>query len=245
MIFDILTIFPEAFEGPLSVSIMKRAQEAGVVTVRRHNIRDHATDVHRKVDDTPYGGGPGMVMKADVLARAIVSVPLQGRSLKILLSAQGEPFSQCMAEELAGYDQLVLVCGHYEGVDERFVTTHIDRELSIGDYVVTGGEVPALVVCEAVTRLLPGALGNDASATDESHTDGLLEYPQYTRPAEVSGQRVPEVLMGGNHAEIEKWRWQEQLKRTLARRPELLEKAELTTEDRAFLKTLGWKKEQL
>lgn len=216
-----------------------------MVTVRRHNIRDHATDVHHKVDDTPYGGGPGMVMKADVLARAVAAVPLQGRSLKILLSAQGELFSQRMAEELASYDQLVLVCGHYEGVDERFVTKHIDREISIGDYVVTGGEVPALVVCEAVTRLLPGALGNEASASDESHAGGLLEYPQYTRPAEVDGQRVPDVLMGGNHAEIAKWRRQEQLKRTLARRPELLEKAKLTTEDRAFLKTLEEKKEQL
>lgn len=243
MLFDILTIFPEAFEGPLSVSIMKRAQEAGVVTVRRHNIRDHTLDVHHKVDDTPYGGGPGMVMKADVLGRAVDAVPKLGRSLRILMSAQGTVLTQAMAQELAAYDQLIVVCGHYEGVDERFITTHIDREISIGDYVVTGGEVPALVVCEAVTRLLSGALGNEASAADESHAGGVLEYPQYTRPAEVDGQRVPEVLMGGNHAEIAKWRRQEQLKRTLARRPELLEKAKLTIEDRAFLKTLEEKKE--
>lgn len=241
MLFDILTIFPEAFDGPLSVSILKRAQEAGVVTFRRHNIRDHATDVHHKVDDTPYGGGPGMVMKADVLTKAIDAIPKQGRSMRILLSAQGEQFTQGMAAELSGYDHLILVCGHYEGVDERFVATRIDREISIGDYVVTGGEVPALVICEAVTRLLPGVLGNQSSVTEESHQSGLLEYPHFTRPAEFEGQGVPSVLTGGNHAAIALWRHQEQLKRTLARRPELLEKAELTTEDRAFLKTLGWK----
>lgn len=241
MLFDILTIFPEAFDGPLSVSILKRAQGAGVVAFRRHNIRDHATDVHHKVDDTPYGGGPGMVMKADVLARAIDAIPQQGRCLRILLSAQGEQFTQAMAEELSAYDQLVLVCGHYEGVDERFVATRIDREISIGDYVVTGGEVPALVICEAVTRLLPGVLGNQSSVTEESHQSGLLEYPHFTRPAEFEGQGVPAVLTGGNHAAIALWRHQEQLQRTLARRPELLEKSELTTEDRAFLKTLGWK----
>lgn len=238
MFFDILTIFPEAFDGPLSVSILKRAEEAGAVTFRRHNIRDHATDVHRKVDDTPYGGGPGMVMKADVLAKASDAIPPQGRCLRILLSAQGESFTQAMADELSGYDHLILVCGHYEGVDERFVATRIDREISIGDYVVTGGEVPALVICEAVTRLLPGVLGNQSSVAEESHQSGLLEYPHFTRPAEFEGQGVPKVLTGGNHAGIALWRRQEQLKRTLARRPELLEKAELTTEDRAFLKTL-------
>lgn len=241
MIFDILTIFPEAFASPLSVSIMKRAIDAGVVDVCCHNIRDSATDSHRKVDDTPYGGGPGMVMKADVLTRAMDAVPKKGKTLRILMSAQGQLLTQTMAQELATYDQLVLVCGHYEGVDERFVATRIDREVSIGDYVVTGGEIPALVICEAVTRLLPGALGNEASATDESHAGGVLEYPHYTRPAAFEGQSVPEVLTSGNHAEIEKWRRQKQLKRTLARRPDLLEKAELTTEDRAFLKTLGWK----
>ncbi len=241
MIFDILTIFPEAFASPLSVSIMKRAIESGVVTVRCHNIRDHATDSHRKVDDTPYGGGAGMVMKADVLTRAVDAIPKQGKTLRILMSAQGQVLTQSVAKELATYDQLILVCGHYEGVDERFVATRIDREISIGDYVVTGGEIPALVTVEAVTRLLPGALGNADSAIDESHAGGVLEYPQYTRPAAYEGQVVPEVLTGGNHAEIEKWRRHEQLKRTLARRPDLLEKAELTTEDRAFLKTLGWK----
>lgn len=238
MFFDILTIFPEAFDGPLSVSILKRAQEAGAVVFRRYNIRDHAMDVHRKVDDTPYGGGPGMVMKADVLSRAVDAVPPQGRCLRILLSAQGEPFTQTMAMELSGYDQLVLVCGHYEGVDERFVAARVDREISIGDYVVTGGEVPALVLCEAVTRLLPGVLGNQSSVTEESHNSGLLEYPHYTRPAEFEGQGVPKVLTGGNHAAVALWRRQEQLKRTLARRPELLEKAELTAEDRAFLKRI-------
>lgn len=241
MLFDILTIFPEAFDGPLSVSILKRAADAGVVRFRRHNIRDHAQDAHRKVDDTPYGGGPGMVMKADVLARAVDAVGREGRSLTILLSAQGEPFTQRMAEELAGYDQLVLVCGHYEGVDERLISSRMDREISIGDYVVTGGEVAALVICEAVIRLLPGVLGNVASASEESHNAGLLEYPHYTRPAEFEGNGIPPVLMSGNHAEIGKWRRQEQLKRTLARRPELLEKAKLTETDQAFLKTLAWK----
>lgn len=241
MLFDILTIFPEAFESPLAVSIMKRAITAGVVTVRCHNIRDHATDIHHKVDDTPYGGGAGMVMKADVLTRAVDAIPAQGKTLRILMSAQGQVLTQAVAQELATYDQLILVCGHYEGVDERFVATRIDREISIGDYIVTGGEIPALVVIEAVTRLLPGALGNEASTQNESHSGGLLEHPQYTRPAVFDEHVVPEVLTSGNHAEIEKWRRREQLKRTLARRPELLEKAELTTEDRVFLKTLGWK----
>ncbi len=243
MFFDILTIFPEAFDGPLSISILRRAQDSGVVTMRRHNIRDHATDIHHKVDDAPYGGGPGMVMKADVLSHAMDAVPRSGRYLRILMSAQGTVLNQTLIRELTVYDQLIVVCGHYEGVDERFITTHIDQEISIGDYVVTGGEVPALVLCEAVTRLLPGALGNAVSVADESHTGGVLEYPQYTRPAEVGGLAVPGVLMSGNHAEIARWRRREQLKRSLARRPELLEKAELTTEDRAFLKTLGWEKE--
>lgn len=241
MFFDILTIFPEALKGPLSVSILKRAQDAGRITVRCHNIRDSATDVHHKVDDTPYGGGPGMVMKADVLARAVDAVPRQGKSLRILLSAQGQVFSQSMVQELAGYDQLILVCGHYEGVDERFIATRVDREISIGDYVVTGGEVPALVICEAVARVLPGVLGNENSAADESHGQGVLEYPQYTRPAQFEGKSVPAVLLGGNHGEIAVWRRQEELKRTLARRPELLEKATLTHDDQAFLKMLGWK----
>lgn len=241
MLFDILTIFPEALKGPLSVSILKRAQDAGRVTVRCHNIRDSAVDVHRKVDDTPYGGGPGMVMKADVLAKAVDAVPRQGKSLRILLSAQGAVFSQSVAQELAGFDQLVLICGHYEGVDERFIATRVDREISIGDYVVTGGEVPALVICEAVARLLPGVLGNENSTADESHGQGVLEYPQYTRPAQFEEIPVPAVLLDGNHGEIAVWRRQEQLKRTLARRPELLEKATLTHDDRAFLKMLGWK----
>ncbi|PIR20667.1 MAG: tRNA (guanosine(37)-N1)-methyltransferase TrmD [Deltaproteobacteria bacterium CG11_big_fil_rev_8_21_14_0_20_47_16] len=241
MLIDILTIFPEAFESPLSASIMKRAIEAGLVTIHRHNIRDHATDVHHKVDDTPYGGGAGMVMKADVLSHAVDAVPKKGKSLRVLLSAQGQAFNQAMAQELATYDQLILVCGHYEGVDERFVSSRIDREISIGDYVVTGGEVPALVVCEAVTRLLPGVLGNSESAQNDSHTTGLLEYPHYTRPAEFESQQVPEILMSGNHGAIKKWRRQQELKRTFERRSELLKRVELTQDDVSFLKTLGWK----
>jgi tRNA (guanine37-N1)-methyltransferase len=238
MFFDILTIFPEAFNGPLSVSILKRAVEAGVVRFQCHNIRDYATDPHRKVDDTPYGGGPGMVMKPDVLARAVDAVPQQGRRLRILLSAQGETLTQAMAQELAGYDQLVLICGHYEGVDERFIATRVDREISIGDYVVTGGEVPALVICEAVTRLLPGVLGNAASVQEESHAEGLLEYPHYTRPAVFEGTPVPEVLVSGNHAAVAAWRHEEQLKRTQDRRAELLEKAHLSEQDLKILKSV-------
>lgn len=241
LFFDILTIFPAVVTSPLSVSIMKRAITQGAITVRCHDIRDRALDAHRKVDDVPYGGGPGMVMKADVLARAVDAVPPQGKRLRILLSAQGERFTQALAQDLAQYDQLVLVCGHYEGVDERFTAGWIDREISIGDYVVTGGELPALIICEAVTRLLPGVLGNADSTQDESHSQGLLEYPQYTRPPEFAGGKVPDVLVSGNHSEIAKWRRRESLERTFKRRPELLDTIKLDAADQEFLKRLGWK----
>lgn len=223
MRFDILTIFPEMFENVLSLSILKRAVEAGKAEFVVSNIRDHAKDAHRTVDDAPYGGGAGMVMKADVLADAVEAVPLVGKKrLRVLMSAQGEKFTQKMAEELSGYDQLVIVCGRYEGVDERFIELLIDREISVGDFVLTGGEIPAMAVCDAVVRLLPGVLGNASSLSSETFSDGLLEYPQYTRPPEFRGMKVPDVLLSGNHKEIDKWRREESLRRTRERRPDLL-----------------------
>lgn len=190
-----------------------------------HNIRDYATDAHKTVDDTPYGGGAGMVMRADVLARAMEAVPKVGQKrLNVLMSAQGERFSQSVAAELALLDQLVLVCGRYEGVDERFIELFIDREISVGDYVLTGGEIPAMAVADAVVRLLPGVLGNSESLTAESFSDGLLEYPHYTRPPEFKGLKVPDVLLSGHHKEIDKWRKEESLKRTKERRPDLIKK---------------------
>jgi tRNA (guanine37-N1)-methyltransferase len=223
MRIDILTIFPEMFPNVLDASIIGRAKKDGLVDVVVHNVRDSALDAHRTVDDAPYGGGAGMVMKPDVLARAAEKVPEEGKKrLVVLLSAQGESFTQAIAKELADYDQLVLVCGRYEGVDERFVELFIDREISVGDYVTTGGEIPAMIVLDATVRLLPGVLGNAESLESESFSDGLLEYPHYTRPPEFMGLKVPEVLLNGNHKEIKKWRDEESLKRTKERRPDLL-----------------------
>lgn len=225
MRIDILTIFPEMFTPVLSTSILKRGVAAGKVEFVVHNIRDYATDAHKTVDDTPYGGGAGMVMRADVLARAMEAVPKVGQKrLNVLMSAQGERFSQSVAAELALLDQLVLVCGRYEGVDERFIELFIDREISVGDYVLTGGEIPAMAVADAVVRLLPGVLGNSESLTAESFSDGLLEYPHYTRPPEFKGLKVPDVLLSGHHKEIDKWRKEESLKRTKERRPDLIKK---------------------
>jgi tRNA (guanine37-N1)-methyltransferase len=218
---DILTLFPGMFVGPLDESIVGRARETGSLDLRVINIREFATDRHRTVDDTPYGGGPGMVMKPGPLFAAVEAV--RGRDSRvILLSPQGRVFKQPLAAELSELSHLVLVCGHYEGVDERVRQHLADDELSIGDYVLTGGELAALVVVDAVTRLLPGALGADASTIEESHSAGLLEYPHYTRPAEFRGWRVPDVLLSGNHAEIARWRRRQALERTRDRRPDLL-----------------------
>jgi tRNA (guanine37-N1)-methyltransferase len=217
MRFDIITIFPKIFDSYFGESMIKRAQEAGLVEIATHDLRDWTNDKHRTVDDTPYGGGAGMVMKVDVLYRAIAQVK-SGKSIKsgskkekiILLSAKGKPWTQQLAKKYAKLDRLILICGRYEGVDER-ITNFIDEEISIGDYVLTGGELGAMVIVDSITRLLPGVLGNEASAVDESHSrEGILEYPQYTRPAvfQADGQeyKVPEVLLNGNHQEIEDWR---------------------------------------
>ncbi len=221
---DVLTLFPEAFTGPLDISIIKRARERGLLDLYVHNIREWALDKHRTVDDYPFGGGHGMVMRVDVLDRALEAVQsmAEPRGLVIYLSPQGERLNDRIVRELAREPRLVLVCGRYEGVDERFIEHCVDREISIGDYVLTGGELPAMVLIDAVTRHVPGALGDDASPEDESFADGLLEHPQYTRPAEYKGWRVPEVLLSGHHARIAEWRKQQRLLRTQQRRPDLL-----------------------
>ena len=215
MKFDILTIFPEMFTGPLTESIIKRAIQAGYIQVGLHDIRSYATDKHHTTDDTPYGGGAGMVMKAEPLAACIRAVlnssPDMQHTQVILMSPAGERFSQCMAEELAGCDRLVLVCGRYEGIDERVREALIGREISIGDYVLTGGELAAMVILDAVARLVPGVI-DDESTAEESHGEGLLEYPHYTRPAEWEGRSVPPVLISGHHGKVAEWRRQERLR---------------------------------
>jgi tRNA (guanine37-N1)-methyltransferase len=230
--FDILSVFPEMFESPLNHSILKRAQEKGMAEIHLHNIRDYAEDKHRMTDDAPYGGGGGMVMKVEPIDRALASiVPSRDNALVVLLTPQGETFNQKIAEEMSRYFRIVLVCGHYEGVDERVRDHLVDREISIGDFVLTGGELSAMIIIDAVTRLIPGVLGNYDSASYDSFSTGLLEYPHYTRPGNYRGWQVPDVLLSGNHREIESWRRKESLKRTYLRRPDLLEKIELCDED--------------
>ncbi|MGZ6237064.1 MAG: tRNA (guanosine(37)-N1)-methyltransferase TrmD [Syntrophales bacterium] len=230
--FDILSVFPEMFESPLNHSILKRAQEKGMAEIHLHNIRDYAEDKHRMTDDAPYGGGGGMVMKVEPIDKALASiVPSRDNALVVLLTPQGETFHQQMAEEMSRYSRIVLVCGHYEGVDERVRDHLVDREISIGDFVLTGGELSAMVIVDAVTRLIPGVLGNNESASCDSFSTGLLEYPHYTRPGSYRDWQVPEVLLSGNHREIESWRRKESLKRTYLRRPDLLEIIDLSDED--------------
>ncbi|MBB6675441.1 tRNA (guanosine(37)-N1)-methyltransferase TrmD [Cohnella nanjingensis] len=244
---DVLTLFPEMFEGVFGSSILGKAQGRGLVSLNTVNFRDYANNKHNTVDDTPYGGGGGMVLKAEPIFGAVEDVV--GRRAGetadgaegsrpprvILMCPQGEPFSQRKAQELSGESHLIFICGHYEGYDERIRQHLVTDELSIGDYVLTGGELPAMVVIDAVVRLLPGVLGNETSAVRDSFSDGLLEYPHYTRPVDFRGMTVPDVLMSGHHAEIDKWRRQQSLLRTLARRPELLDQAELTAKERAWL----------
>jgi len=224
MRFDVLTLFPEAFIGPLDVSIIKRAREDGLLSLHLHNIREHATDKHHSVDDYPFGGGHGMVMKVDVLDRALQHVQEleQERGLVVYMSPQGERLNDKLVRELATNARLVIVCGRYEGVDQRFVDHCVDREISIGDYILTGGELPAMVLIDAVARHIPGALGDEVSPEEESFADGLLEHPQYTRPADYKDWPVPEVLLSGHHAKIEKWKQEQRLERTRERRPDLL-----------------------
>lgn len=234
---DVFTIFPEYFASPLAVSLLARAQAAGTVDIRLHDPRDHTTDRHRSVDDVPYGGGAGMVMRPEPLFAA-VEAAAPPRPL-LLLSAAGRRFDQRLAEQLAAGDGFSLLCGRYEGVDQRVADHLCDGELSVGDYVLAGGEAAALVVIEAVVRLLPGVMGNEASGEEESHAAGLLEYPQYTRPASFRGHTVPEVLRSGDHARIARWRRAQSLRRTLDRRPDLLRWSDLGPEDRALLEEFG------
>jgi tRNA (guanine37-N1)-methyltransferase len=226
MKIDVLTLFPGMFAGPLDASIVGRARTAGILQLGIHDLRGWTHDRHRTVDDTPYGGGPGMVLKPEPLFEAIEALRGErGAGTKVILtSPSGRVFNQEIARELSRESGLLLVCGSYEGFDERVREHLADDELSIGDYVLTNGALPAMVIIDAVTRLLPGALGDDASSADESFSDGLLEYPQYTRPAEFRGWPVPEILQSGNHAAIEKWRRAQAARRTAARRPDLWEK---------------------
>lgn len=221
MKIDVLTLFPAMFTGPLDESIVNRARESGLLDLKIHQLRDWTHDRHKTVDDRPFGGGPGMLLKPEPLFEAVESLQRE-KSRVILLSPAGRKFDQSIARELAQSDDLILVCGSYEGFDERVREALADDELSIGDYVLTNGALPAMVVIDAVTRLLPGVLGDDESSHDESFSHGLLEYPQYTRPAEFRGMKVPEVLLSGNHAEIEKWRREQAKLQTERQRPDLL-----------------------
>jgi tRNA (guanine37-N1)-methyltransferase len=225
--FDIITVFPELFAGVLDCGILRRARQSGLVDVRIINLRDFAKDKHRSVDDRPYGGGEGMVFMPGPLFEAIEYCrgTEEGRgSHVVLLTPQGKTWSQESAEEFTRFTHLILICGRYEGVDQRVIDCLVDREISIGDFVLTGGEIPAMVVLDSVVRLIPGALGCPASAVNESFSTGLLDYPQYTRPADFRGQSVPEVLLSGDHARIEKWRKEQALEKTRRARPELVDK---------------------
>ncbi len=239
MIFEVFTLFPEVFEPYLQSSILQRARQNELVEVRLHNFRDWAADRHHITDDEPYGGGGGMVLKPEPLFAAVEGVlGTPPQRPVILLTPQGRLFNQKVAQELSYGDHLALLCGRYEGVDERVREHLVTDEISIGDFVLTGGELPALVIIDAITRLMPGALGDPQGAWADSHSSGLLEHPQYTRPAEYRGWRVPEVLLSGDHARIARWRRQQALLRTWQRRGDLLKNAELTPEDRDFLKKL-------
>ena len=237
--FDILTLFPEMFKSPFDSSLLKKAQEKWLIEIAVHDIRDYTEDRHRVTDDYPYGGGSGMVMKVEPIARALEDVVQERHAAKVvLLTPQGKAFNQIMAEELSTCSRIVLICGRYEGVDERVRDYLVDEEISIGDYILTGGELPAMVIVDAVSRLVSGVLGNCDSAATESFSTGLLEYPQYTRPADFRGWKVPEVLVSGNHRVIDIWRRKESLRKTALRRPDLLSKAGLTEEDRKILEEI-------
>ncbi len=222
MIIEVLTLFPEMFPGPLNAGVTGRGLASGLVTLRVHNLRDYTHDRHRQVDDVPYGGGAGMVLKPEPIFEAVRA--RTGKGPVILLTPQGELLNQGLVRELAGHGDLYLICGRYEGVDERVATHLVDKEISIGDYVLTGGELPAMVVIDAVSRLVGGVLGSEESPKDESFDQRLLEYPHYTRPADFEGHPVPEVLRSGHHAEIERWRRAQAAERTRRRRPDLLDR---------------------
>ena len=240
--FEVLTLFPDIIAGPLNESILRRGREKGLLEVTVRNIRDYADDKHKTADDSPYGGGAGMVLKPEPIFKAFEAMKADYRGeefFTILLSPQGRVLNQRRAEELSEEKRLiVLLCGHYEAVDERVIESLVDEELSVGDYILTGGELAALVVIDAAARLLPGVLGDEESAYRDSFGDGLLDHPHYTRPAEFRGRKVPDILLSGNHAEIEKWRRREALRATLLKRPELLATADLTDEDQEILAEL-------
>src|SRR6185436_15016024 len=265
MQFDIFTILPEVFPIYLDTSILKRARERSLIDVRVHNIRDYTHDKHHTTDDTPYGGGGGMVMKPDPIFEAIESVlgsqPVPPNSRRtaqspspqthpvtdadtrqgipvILLTPQGRVFTQRVAEELSQYEHIALLCGRYEGIDERIREHLVTDEISVGDYVLTGGELPAMILIDAVSRLIPGVLGDPTGAADDSHAMGLLEYPHYTKPPEFRGWKVPDILLSGDHGKIEKWRREQALTRTFYKRPDMIEKAELSEKDLKFIKGL-------
>ena len=238
MRIHILTLFPNMLSGPFSESIIKRAVDRGLVEIVLYNIRDYTSDRHHVVDDYPYGGGQGMVLKPEPIFAAVESIKNESEVPVILLTPQGRLFNQMVAEELAGYGEMILMCGHYEGVDERVREHLVTDEISIGDYVLSGGELAAMVIVDAVVRQLPGALGAEEAVREDSHSSGLLEYPQYTRPRVFQGWEVPQVLLSGNHAEIASWRREQSIIRTLRRRPDLLERADLSREDRMVLERM-------
>jgi tRNA (guanine37-N1)-methyltransferase len=234
--FDVLSIFPEMFSSPLNFSLLKKAQEKGILNICLHDIRNWADDKHKMTDDAPYGGGCGMVMKVEPVEKAMAAIRRpEDDPTVVLMTPQGETFDQKIAAELAAKKQIIIICGRYEGVDERIREHLVDREISIGDYILTGGELAALVLIDAVSRLIADVLGNPESTLSESFSHNLLEYPQYTRPAEYKGWVVPEVLLSGNHAQIELWQKRESLKRTYQRRPDLLKKIKLSAEDERIL----------
>ncbi len=236
MTFDVITIFPRIFDSPLKESLIRKGIEKGLLQVRVRDLREYAHDKHHMTDDYPYGGGAGMVMKPEPIIRAVEEIKTKSPGARtILLTPQGERFDQGLAKELSATPHWILICGRYEGIDERIRLAVVDRDISIGDYVLNGGEIPALVIIEAVSRYLKGFLGSEASLREESFSHGLLEYPQFTRPPLYRGMAVPEVLLSGNHAEIERWRRREALHRTLRQRPDLLAKIELSPEDLKFL----------
>jgi tRNA (guanine37-N1)-methyltransferase len=243
MIVDIVTIFPRMVEGALSEGVIGRARESGVIDIRAWDLRDFTDDRHRTVDDVAYGGGPGMVMKPAPIFAAVEAIGRErGKAdAVVLMTPQGRPFSHSEAARLSSMDRVVIICGRYEGVDERVAEGLVTDELSIGDYVLTGGELPALVVVDAVTRLVPGVVGDSASVVEDSFVSGLLDYPHYTRPAEFAGRAVPDVLLSGHHGEIDRWRRRERVRRTAMRRPDLIERAELTADDRQELER--WREE--
>ncbi len=242
MQFEVFTLLPEIFPPYLDSSILQRAGQRGLISIQIHNIRDYTHDRHNITDDTPYGGGGGMVMKPEPVFEAIDSVLSPQPSCPvILLDPQGRVFSQKIADELSRFPQIALICGRYEGIDERIREHLVTDEISVGDYVLTGGELPALIVIDAVSRLIPGVLGDPDGAADDSHATGLLEYPHYTRPPEYRGWGVPQVLLSGDHGKIRQWRREQALLRTLARRPDLLNTAELSEKDRNFLGAHGYR----